>query len=616
MKHDVLNAIGAHKASPATIGSFALVLHSHIPYVLAHGRSPHGTDWLSEVAAETYIPLLDVLDRLAGEGISAQITIGITPILTEQLANESFCAEFDDYLAQRIAAAQENQSQFKYEGNMHMRGLALYWEDFYTRIQTLWTGTYGRDIIGAFRRLQDNGHIEIVTSAATHGYLPLLLTDESVQAQIKQGVTTYKKHYGRQPNGFWLPECAYRPRYAWNPPVTKFQAAVPVVRKGIEEFLAENGIEYFFVDAHLLKGGRAIGVYADRFAGLQALWSQFSKGYVPEIAERTPYAPYLVNSSGTPHERVAVFSRDHKTGQQVWSGEHGYPGDAHYLEFHKKHYPGNLRYWRISEDKVDLGAKRLYEPYLAQERINAHAEHFVELIHDTLTSHLAESGNAGVISAMYDTELYGHWWFEGPEFLYQVLKRLHSQTEIAVTTCRDYLHAHEPTTVVTLPEGSWGEGGYHWIWLNEWTAWTWEVIYKAETEIIALAQELEGVPQVATIVKQAARELLLLQSSDWQFSISTFSSRDYAEQRVNYHADKFTKLAQLARKVARLAAENVSNIGSDSVSASISTASSPIESITPEEWNILGEAEDRDRCFPDIDPAWWAKLDNPVAIPE
>jgi 1,4-alpha-glucan branching enzyme len=573
---------------PGTIGSFAFVLHSHIPYVLAHGRWPHGMDWLVEVTAESYVPLLEVFDRLVSEGISPRVTLGLTPVLTEQLADETFPGEFIAYLEQKIEVARQNQAQFKTEGDMHRLGLAHYWEDFYNRVLTLYRDTYQRDIIGAFRRLQDAGHIEIITSAATHGYLPLLLTDESVQAQVKQGVQTYVRHYGRQPSGFWLPECAYRPRYAWNPPIAAFRGPEPTLRKGVEEFLAENGLEYFFVDAHLLKGGEAVGVYADRFKGLQELWAQFSKEYIPEIAERTPYAPYLVNSSGQTHAPVAVFSRDHKTGMQVWSGDAGYPGDPHYLEFHKKHYPGNLRYWRISWPKDDLGRKELYQPYQATERLYAHADHFVALIRETLTAHRAQHGSPGIITAMYDTELYGHWWFEGPEFLYLVLRRLHDHPEIALSTCRDYLRAHPPKTVVSLPEGSWGEGGYHWIWLNEWTSWTWEAIYEAEQQMVGLAREYAGVKRVETLLRQAARELLLLESSDWQFSISTFSSRDYAEERVKYHAKKFQQIAAL---IPRAAAG---------------------EAIPSDDWNYLGEAEDRDRCFPDVKPEWWARVEFPA----
>jgi 1,4-alpha-glucan branching enzyme len=568
-----------HQAVP---GSFALVLHSHIPYVLAHGRWPHGMDWLSEVTAESYIPLLDVFHRLVSEGISPRVTIGLTPVLVEQLADETFAWEFEDYCSQKINIAEENGREFRRNAQPDMAMLADYWRGFYSHVLDQFRETYGRDLVGAFRALQDAGHIEILTSAATHGYFPLLGTDAAIDAQVKQGAAVYRRHFGRDPRGFWLPECAYRPSYHWQSPIPAFQTEQPVLRKGVEEFLAENGIEYFFVDSHLLKGGEAVGVYAERFKALEALWSQFQKEYQPETADRSPYQAYLVNSSGRPLAPVAIFARDHATGIQVWSGEVGYPGDEWYLEFHRKHYPGNLRYWRVSWPRDDLGRKELYEPVRALSRLPRHARNFAELVRDVLKREKADRGEPGVITAMYDTELYGHWWFEGPEFLYYAIRAL-DDAGVRRVTCGEHLDEKPPNRVVSLPEGSWGEGGYHWIWLNEWTTWTWELIYKAEREMAALAAEFGDEPRVQTLLKQAGRELLLLESSDWQFSISTWASRDYAEQRVNDHAGKFETIASLIRRIVAG------------------------EEIPADDWNALGEAEDRDRCFPDVDPRWWVE---------
>ena len=574
------------------------MLHSHIPYVLAHGRSPHGTDWLSEVAAETYIPLLDALFRLVEEGISPKITVGLTPILMEQLADTAFHAEFDAYLRHKVQMARDNQAQFTREGDMHLLGLAHYWENFYTHIQQQFQETYARNLLGAFGELQAGGHLEILTSAATHGYLPLLGTDASIRAQIAQGVQTYIKHFGRRPRGFWLPECAYRPGYAWNSPVEKFRSPTPILREGIETLLAEQGLQYFFVDSHLLKGGEAIGVYRDRFGGLEELWAQFSETYTPEIADRTPYTPYRVSAgTNTPlpnsqhpipnTQYLTVFSRDPRTGAQVWSGESGYPGDPFYLEFHRKHYPGYLRYWRVSDNKQDLGGKPLYEPRTAQGRVQEHARHFVDVIRDTLREHRKQHGATGLVTAMYDTELFGHWWFEGPEFLYYALKCLHEDGDIAAVTCGTCQQENPPTQTVSLPEGSWGEGGYHWTWLNEATAWVWENIYAAEREMTALAQEYEDVASAQPILKQAARELLLLESSDWTFNISTYASRDYAEQRIKYHYEKFTRLAALVRRAA--------------------TNATPL---TLADQTLLEETQTRDHCFDDVDPKWWKSKDE------
>ena len=208
-------------------GKLVFVLHSHLPYVLSHGKWPHGMDWINEAAAETYIPLLRVFERLVAEGISPKITIGITPVLSEMLADEQFMIEFTSYLDQKIAAAAVDAGEFYRIGDKKLHNLARMWEDFYRDTRTYFTEHLNRNITGIFKRLQDEGHIEIITCAASHSYLPLLGEDTSVQAQIKLGVSTYQRYFDRQPRGIWLPECAYRPAYEWSPPVEGFGGPRP-----------------------------------------------------------------------------------------------------------------------------------------------------------------------------------------------------------------------------------------------------------------------------------------------------------------------------------------------------------------------------------------------------
>ena len=212
---------------PHPIGSFTFVLHAHLPYVLSHGRWPHGTDWLNEAAAETYIPLLDMLNDLVQEGLSPHMTLGLTPILGEQLSDPAFAEEFRSYLSMKAEAASEDMDHFRRTGERHLADVAQYWKMFYQRISDHFESRYQGHLVQAFRALQDEGHIEIITCAATHGYLPLLGQDTSVQAQIKQGVAAYTRQYGRPPRGIWLPECAYRPRYRWAPPVASSSSDMP-----------------------------------------------------------------------------------------------------------------------------------------------------------------------------------------------------------------------------------------------------------------------------------------------------------------------------------------------------------------------------------------------------
>jgi 1,4-alpha-glucan branching enzyme len=507
---------------------FSLVLHSHIPYVLAHGSWPHGMDWLYEAAAETYMPLLDVFERLAAEGISARTNVSFTPVLMEQLRDPGFARGFDEYLTMKIEIAARDRVYFDTTGNAVLRRLTDFWETWYRKVLEDFHGRFRGDIIGAFRSLQDRGHIEVLTSGATHGYFPLLSRDESVRQQVRQGQLTYRKHFGRDPRGFWVPECAYRPGYAWKNPLGQ---DAPYARLGVDEILGQEGLGYFFVDAHLLKGGEAKGVYLDRFPGLKLLWEKFRDAYKPaDELPRDPYSAYFAYPSHVP-----FFARDDVSGSQVWSRNMGYPGDGGYLEFHKKHFPGGMRYWRITSSDADLGLKEPYDPSIIRGRLEEHAAHFVSVLEATLADR-----SSGTVVALYDTELFGHWWFEGPEWLYHVIRKL-SGGPIEPITAGGALDRLPPQTIISLPEGSWGQGGFHWIWLNDDTSWIWKKIYRIEEAAAALEPRLGRLDR--RLVKQFYREKFLLESSDWPFLISTWSARDYAENRAAEHYERALTLA-------------------------------------------------------------------------
>ncbi|MGZ5424061.1 MAG: 1,4-alpha-glucan branching protein domain-containing protein [Candidatus Aminicenantales bacterium] len=507
---------------------FSLVLHSHIPYVLAHGSWPHGMDWLYEAAAETYLPILDVFERLAGEGIPARANVSFTPVLMEQLKDGSFVRGFDEYLRMKIEIAARDRSYFRKTGNAALLPLTDFWEAWYRRLLEDFHVRYNGDIIDGFRSLQDRGLIEVLTSGATHGYFPLLSRDESIRQQVGQGRHTYCKHFGREPRGFWIPECAYRPGYSWKNP---FGDGEPYARLGVDEILGQEGLGCFFVDAHLLKGGEAKGVYIDRFPGLNLLWEKSREVYKPaDDRPNDPYSAYFAHPSGVP-----FFARDDVSGSQVWSRSMGYPGDGQYLEFHKKHFPGGLRYWRITSSDADLGLKEPYDPAPIRARLEEHAGHFASVLESTLAER-----PSGAVVALYDTELFGHWWFEGPEWLYHVIKKL-SSGQVRPATAGDVLDRLPPLKAISLPEGSWGKGGFHWIWLNDDTAWIWKKIYRIEEAAAALSPRLGRLDP--RLVRQFFREKFLLESSDWPFLISTWSARDYAELRAAEHFERALTLA-------------------------------------------------------------------------
>ncbi len=525
-------------------GYFALILHSHLPFVLGHGRWPHGSDWLSEVTVGCYLPLLDAFSHLVEAGHSPHATINISPVLAEQLAAPAFKHELEEFLRTRIAAAQDNGAEFAGQGRQDLTDGAHNWEGYYRRRLEQFERLNG-DLPGAFRKLAAGGHIHLITCAATHGYLPLLLREESIALQLRVAVAAHRRHFGRDPRGIWLPECAYRPRYEWTPPIPSRRGRTRMQRRGIEEFLAELGLRFFITDVHLMRGGSPLSAYRDYYPALRAL----ADAGGPSVGvERTPYHPYVVASRGGSGDAVA-FVRDPETTMQVWSRDAGYPGDGWYLEFHKKHFPGGLRYWRVTHPRSDLGDKQPYEPAQAEERVQSHADHFVSLLRGVLGNFRERAGTPGIACSPYDTELFGHWWFEGPWWIQEVYRRL-AGTGIEPVDCAAYLDHTAPAETISLQEGSWGEGGDHRVWLNRDTEWTWERLYMVEEEFWTLAREIasDRRPGVRRVLAQLARELLLLQASDWQFLITTWAARDYAESRFAEHFASVTRLLQMVRR--------------------------------------------------------------------
>ena len=530
--------------------AYTIVLHSHLPWVLHHGRWPHGVDWLNEAAAETYLPLWRVLHERTQNGggdgggsrRSLGITLGLSPVLCEQLAHPDFHREFVDYLEQKIGAAAEDRNTFTRTGEDAMSALAQAWERFYRSTLEDFMGPHGQDLVRRFRRLEEKGAIEIITCGATHGYLPLLGRDSAIEGQVRVARTVHRRHFGRDPRGIWLPECAYRPAGPWTSPLDPQAKAVP--RRGIEEVLESQGLRYFFVDRHLLSGGRPLGVYADRFEALRHVVRD--DGGAASSEEHTPYRAYRVGKS----RNVAVFGRDPHTALQVWSGEHGYPGAPPYLDFHKKRFPGGHRYWSVTHPKADLAHKTIYRPGDADRTVLEHAGHFIELVTSVARENGVRQSEPALVCAMYDAELFGHWWFEGPRFLAAAIDR-GLTSELVPVTAGEYLERNPPREAVALPEGSWGDGGGHQVWLNEGTRWTWGPVHAAEGRFETLAQRgmrTESEPLLERLLAQLGRELMLLEASDWQFLITTVAARDYAELRVAEHAEDFARLAGLTER--------------------------------------------------------------------
>ncbi|MEO8650188.1 MAG: 1,4-alpha-glucan branching protein domain-containing protein [Acidobacteriota bacterium] len=530
------------------VGYFSLILHAHLPFV-RHPEYPEflEEDWLYEAITEVYLPLIFIFQSLHEAGVNPRLAMNVSPPLCEMLADELLQTRYTRHLENLIELAGKEVERTRAEAPEFYEAAAMYAANLSTSLD-LWNNRYKRNLLNAFRELQEEGVLEIITCGATHGFLPLMSTAESKRAQVTVAVANYAKHFGGRPRGIWLPECAYEP--------------------GIEDILKSEGIEYFVSDTHAILYGE-------------------------------PRPRYGVHAPVMCPNGTAVFARDVETSQQVWSAEVGYPGNSVYREFYRdigwdlpieylepylhadrdrKHL--GLKYYRITGRDVPQQLKQPYIPSLAREKASENASHFIgERIRQAYKLRATFEGHPPLVVSPYDAELYGHWWFEGPQFIDFFFRKLHfDQSEIEAITPGDFLDSGLPIQIQRPSASSWGENGYYKVWLNESNSWMYPYQHDAERRMTALADKYSLADEAVTsddklnkrILDQMARELLLAQSSDWAFQVYQGTTVEYSSRRFISHIQRFDLLAGM--------------LGSCDIDLA-----------------LLEEIESRDNIFPEID---------------
>jgi 1,4-alpha-glucan branching enzyme len=468
-------------------GYLSLVLHAHLPFV-RHPEFPQflEEDWLFEAIGETYIPLARMMERLLADAVPFRLTMTMSPPLCEMLVDPLLQERYLRHASGLLETLRKESGRIP---KAYRPAISLYEVILGDSLEYA-----GRnDLLGVFRRIQESGALEIVTCGATHGYLPFVLDP---RPQIRAATANYRKHFGRAPRGIWLPECAYAP--------------------GIDRILAENGLEFFFLDAHgVMNGSR-----------------------VPKFGVHAP----IRTPAG-----CAVFARDTETSKQVWSSKEGYPGDPSYREFYRDlgwdlGLGRNLgiKFHRITGD-VPLHEKQPYDPDAARRKATEHAWHFKQR-RELQARHLrSKLGRLPVIVAPYDAELFGHWWFEGPIFLEELFRAM-AASDVQLTHGPDVLARDGPLQTLEPAASSWGDKGYYEVWLNGTNDWIYRHQRVAEERMADLARRDAGTALERRALNQAAREVLLLQSSDWAFIMDTGAVAPYAHKRFKEHTLRFTRL--------------------------------------------------------------------------
>lgn len=493
------------------MGYIALVLHAHLPFVRHPENATHlEENWLFEAMTDTYLPLLEVMEGWVADAVPFALTMSMTPTLTSMLADPLLQQRYIDHLDRSIALSEQ-----QVKSNSHrpeVAQLAVGYRQRFVRAKERFLNRYQRDLVGAFGRMQHHG-LEIIASAATHGFLPLMEPVSSVaQAQIRTGVDHHQDTFGIPARGFWLPECGYHPDH--------------------DRYLVDAGIEFTFCDTH----GVTHAVPRPRYS---------------------VYAP--VFSPGG----LAVFARDVESSKQVWSADEGYPGDVDYREFYRDvgydapwqeiapfmpwgvRTDTGLKYYRITGAGTH---KELYDPDRARAKAHMHAANFVFNREHQVRYLAAHMDRPPIITAPYDAELFGHWWFEGPIFLDHVMRRIARSDVLRAITPTQYLRLHPTNQVVRLSHSTWGYQGYSKMWLSQENDWIYPHLHHASRRMEALARSVgfnhSTSPVVVRALNQALRELFLAQSSDWAFIMKSGTVVEYAVRRTHQHLHNFLRLSE------------------------------------------------------------------------
>ena len=491
-------------------GYVSFILHAHLPFI----HHPESEDyleeqWLYEAISETYIPLLQNFKKLEEEKVDFRITMSITPPLLSMFDNKLLQKRYIKYLKTHIELAQKEVKRTS--NDKRLNELSKYYLDRYSNDLKIFKDEYNCNLINAFKHFQDIGVLEIITCGATHGYFPILyVTEQTVKAQIAVGVQVYKKYFGKNPRGIWLPECGYVPE--------------------ADKYLKEFGIDYIITEAHGI-------LYAD-----------------PTPIYGT-FAPII--SPGN----IIAFGRDIETSKQVWSSICGYPGDFNYREFYRdigydadyeyiKPYIAKngdrvhtgIKYYRITS-KNDF--KDYYNPRWAMDTAERQAGHFLDCRISQINELSSLMDVPPIVVCPYDAELYGHWWYEGPYWLYILFKKIYyDQSTFRLITPSEYIDKHPNIQISTPCRSSWGARGYSEVWLNQTNDYVHRHLHKAGNRMVELAHLFPNEKNTLRrkALNQCARELLLLQSSDWLLIMTNDKMTKKKKKRIKEHVGRFTKL--------------------------------------------------------------------------
>jgi 1,4-alpha-glucan branching enzyme len=476
-----------------------------------------------ESLSETYLPLLEMLERLDHDRVPFRLGISVSPILCHHLEDSGLLGRYVEYLDRQIEFGMAETQ--RYWNNRRLRELAQYYCGKFRQRRGSFTARYGGNILKALDAFQHKGKIEILAASATHAFLPFYVSyPEAVQAQIEVALSTHHRRFGKFPQGFFLSDLGWA--------------------RGLEKFLRAYNLGYTIVEAHSMVYGSPPAEKGS-FYPLRTPHGVFVLGRdyyaakeLREISQGTAYRDNLRDSGyELPAEMIGPF-----LGQ----------GGARLPTGYKYRNRGGGAGALLTGTYVfDTGKGRsppeedLYNPAAAAARAAEDAGLFLQRRLARLKAAAALMQEVPLSLCVFKAGDLGRSWYEGFDFLENLFRQGAERDDVQFMTPAEYLYRQNSCDFqISRPEfSSQGVNGYGETWLDVSNDWMYRHVFRALERMIELAERFpddSGLKERA--LNQAAREILLAQSSDWPGMLYRQESSGLARSGIEDALRNFTTI--------------------------------------------------------------------------
>jgi|TergutMp193P3_1026864.scaffolds.fasta_scaffold00061_12 1,4-alpha-glucan branching enzyme len=496
--------------------AISIVLEAHIPFVREFNKeddlSQAGEEGrFFEFVSETLLPLLETLTRLENDHVSFRLALAISPVLCHMLNDEHLQKKYLAYIDKQIEFGRQELERTSDNGDLNKLV-----QDYYNRIvdrRIAYTERYEKKLLKAFDFYRRKGKVEILASCATHAFLPFMShNSEALQAQMEVPVSGYRRHFGSCPQGFWLPDLGWT--------------------SALEPYLRAYNFTYSILDSHGVLFGKPMP----------------NKGCFYPV--KTPNGTFILARDLYAVREIEKIAGDELYRRNDRDAGYELPLEtvSPFLSAEGERRRTGYKYWARSYRENRFGGaleNSVYNPQKAHDRVIEHARAFLENTIARLEEASKHMEEVPISVYAHNADYFGRFWHEGPQFIEALFRMAEGYRDFQFICPSEYIFKQNLSSLqVVSPEfSSSGVNGYAETWLDVSNDWIYRHLYRSMERMTELAERFpddSGLKERA--LNQAAREILLAQSSDWPALLHRQDSTEYARSQAENALRNFTTI--------------------------------------------------------------------------